>query len=1017
VSSIESLAGQIVSATSHDPNLGSKNKAGIRYRAVFSRTWRFQFVTVLVWALAAVVSAGAQSTDAVILGTVSDAQAGILSGATITVTNTETGVTRSAVTEADGRYRLAGLPPGNYNLRAVHDGFEAIDFKGITLTIGQEVPQNIELKLGGVQQVVSVTARTPPINTTTSEVGAALVQQQQIDSLPIPQRTAALLSLVEPGTTTDVGRASRPSAALGAGAVNAAGTNYLLDGLSNVISGNGDPRDIVQEATVKEFRVILNQTPAEFGGRASGVVTVATKSGTNQFHGEGFEFFRDHYINRVDALTQAQFNSNPTANPIQPFSRNQYGGAIGGPILKDKLHFFFSYEHLDDQEYFTVAPGGLKTPAITAVYAPLEGSFRGGALFTEYFARLDWQINSNNSAWLRVSKQSPATNYAQSANGGNAAAFSSGDSSVLGWTWAAGDTWVISPTVVNQFATQVAQSYQTSTVPVFNTPAQYSSGSIQIKFPNLTWGFSPGTFFHAFYQEVSDDLTVVKGQHTLKFGADLLNTPRNQHATATTLGVWTFSKDYQPTAASPTFDPNNPSFDWSTLASASPSLFTSVFPEIDWTDQNFMTGLYVQDEWKVRPNLTLNLGLRYDLELGVWRNRLNPAGYASTVAGSITGGLPPFIHLGGHGDYNNFAPRIGFAWDPRGNGRTAIRGGFGITNVNLQDNALQAEVYTMLQNSVSIKNPTWQNPYNGQTPASFVLKSPPNVTVNANNITNPKSYSTSLGITQQLTSDLVVSVEGNYTHMTDLIVTENVNTPDPVTNLRPYPLFGQINESAPVGFYNYRGLYVRLEKRYAKRYQYLVSYTLAKQTNNYNSGTAITNFYNPSQDDGRTNFDRRHNLVVSGSGNLWHGITVGAIWSLRSSLPYTALAGTDLNSDGALTDYVPGTSKAWTSNSLATINAWRATKGLAAIPASQIQTNKYNQLDARISKDFVFHERFRLQVIGQLFNVFGTDNYGGVGTTQVTNASTGSATSSGSFGTFTAALPRQQGELAVRFLF
>ena len=248
-------------------------------------------------------------------------------------------------------------------------------------------------------------------------------------------------------------------------------------------------------------------------------------------------------------------------------------------------------------------------------------------------------------------------------------------------------------------------------------------------------------------------------------------------------------------------------------------------------------------------------------------------------------------------------------------------------------------------------------------------------------------------------------------------MTENVNTPDPVTGLRPYPLFGQINESAPVGFYNYRGLYVRLEKRYAKRYQYLVSYTLAKQTDNYNGSTAITNFYNPSLDHGPAAFDRRHNLVVSGSGNVWHGITVGAIWSLRSSLPLTALAGTDLNSDGALTDYVPGTSKTWTDNSLSIVNAWRATKGLAAIPASQIQTNKYNQLDARISKDFVFHERFRLQVIGQLFNVFGTDNYGGVGTTQVTNASTGSATSSGSFGTFTAALPRQQGELAVRFLF
>jgi hypothetical protein len=272
-------------------------------------------------------------------------------------------------------------------------------------------------------------------------------------------------------------------------------------------------------------------------------------------------------------------------------------------------------------------------------------------------------------------------------------------------------------------------------------------------------------------------------------------------------------------------------------------------------------------------------------------------------------------------------------------------------------------------------------------------------------------------------------VEGNYTHIYDWDVSENVNTPDPVTGLRPLPAYGQINETEPYGVYNYKGLYVRLEKRYRNRYQYLVSYTLAKQTDNFGNGSSsapvLTNFYNPSQDDGPAQYDRRHNLVLSGSGNLWHGITLGGIWSLRSALPFIAYAGSDLNNDGALTDYVPGTTKVFDgAHDLSIINAWRASlitpanpHGLAPIPLSQIQSNRYDQLDIRVSKDFTFHERFKVQLIGQLFNVFGTNNYGGVGTTQVTNASTGSGTSSGSFGTFTAALPRQQGELAVRLIF
>jgi hypothetical protein len=199
----------------------------------------------------------------------------------------------------------------------------------------------------------------------------------------------------------------------------------------------------------------------------------------------------------------------------------------------------------------------------------------------------------------------------------------------------------------------------------------------------------------------------------------------------------------------------------------------------------------------------------------------------------------------------------------------------------------------------------------------------------------------------------------------------------------------------------------------------VVSYTLAKQYDNYSNSTTITDFNNPSLDKGLAATDRRHTLVASGSVLLRYGITIGAIGTARSALPFSATAGSDLNNDGAITDYVPGTNKNSRdiAGTLAIVNAWRATKGLTPIPISQIQSNRYLQLDARVSKNFDLGERYKIQLIGQLFNVTGVNNLGGVGTSQQTNASTGSATSSGTYGTFTAALPRQQGELAVRFVF
>jgi outer membrane receptor protein involved in Fe transport len=998
----------------------------------------------------------AQATDGSILGVAADASGGALAGVSVTVRNVETGISRTTATGPDGHFRLDALPTGAYDLQAQRDGFAVTQVNNLDLTVGLELERDIVLKVGSVGETVNVTAEQPEVDTTSNEVGAAVIQRDQVDNLPIAGRQATQLSLLLPTTGTDTTRAQRPDANVGLGDQNVAATNYLVDGLTNMISGAGDPRDNIQQASIQEFQVIISQTPAEYGGRSGGVVTLVTKSGTNNVHGEAFEFFRDHYINRVDYFTQLQHTSDPSLYPIEPFNRNQAGGAIGGPILKDRLHYFGSYEYFNDQEYFTVAPGGIAPPTSVVGgqtvqdYASQEGGFRTGSLQNSYFGRIDWRINASHNAFLHFFKQTPSVFYCLGCTGGNSSNYSTGDTAVPGWTYAAGETWVISPRVVNQFGAQVAQDWQTSKSSHFYTPPQnilnnanfiegitgdvpagiaIAPGSTtSFSFPNFKWGFYPGINFHPFYQEAFDGITITRGSHTFKFGADVLSQPRKLQAADTPLGAWTFSKDIY-------FDPTDPNFNWSSLANAVPTKFTMTYPTIPYINYNIESAFYGQDEWKVSKRLTLNLGLRYDLQTKVFLNNLYASLYPSP-------GLPSWVQFGKHGAYTNFAPRVGFTWDPVGDGKTVIRGGYGIVyTVNSNNVYGEGETVTLRQTSIAVNGKatspvSFPDPFKGLGYAHYVSTTPPNITVEANQVSNPPVNTISVGGTRQLTPELALIVDGIYSKMTRFQITPNVNTPyesspgvattNPATY--PNPIYTNITEVEPEGNYEYKVLAARLDKRYSHHFEGTLSYTLGKQRDNYNNSGTWTDFYYPELDKGQAVADRRNMLVSSGYTKLPWGITVGGIYTLRSSLPLIAETGI-ANDVGATTEYVPGTSKNQHSvaNLLAAVNKWRATQAsttsgylncapgiaecLAPIPASQIEKSFYNQLDIHINKDIRLSERYSLQVIGQLFNVFGTDNFGGVGSSQQANAS------SSSFGTISSALPRQQGELAVRFLF
>ena len=316
------------SITSRGPwtndNAKYKDKDGVmarkKTRVLTFRAAALSVLLLTAW-LGGATSAAAQTASGVIAGTIADSQGGSLPGATLTVRSVDTGAVRSSVTEADGRYRIAGLQPGTYDVRAELEGFGTVEVKGITLTLGLEVRRDLALGLKGLEELVTVRGEAPLVEVTNSEV-AAVVSEQQIASLPVEGRSAVSLSLLLPGTSTDAVRAQRPGATVGLGGLSTAGTNFIVDGMNNMISRAGDAREDVPQSAIREFKVIVSQPPAEYGGRVGGVVNVVTKSGTNLFRGEAFEFFRDKSLNRVDLYAQQAHDQLGT--PISDFRRDQF---------------------------------------------------------------------------------------------------------------------------------------------------------------------------------------------------------------------------------------------------------------------------------------------------------------------------------------------------------------------------------------------------------------------------------------------------------------------------------------------------------------------------------------------------------------------------------------------------------------------------------------------------------------------------------------------------------------------
>ncbi len=505
--------------------------------------------------------AAAQTPSGVIAGTVTDSQGGVLPGVTLTARGVETGATRTIVTEADGRYRIAGLAPGEYDIRAELSGFGPIDVKNLTVTVGLELIRNLTLGLQGVQEQVTVIGGASVVETTKAEV-SSVVSQQQIASLPVEGRSAVTLALLAPGTGTDATRPRRPGANVGIGGISSAGTNYIGDGMNNNTLRAGDTREDIPQGAVREFRVIVSQAPAEFGGRVGGVVNIVTKGGGNLFSGEAFEFFRDKSLNRVDKFQQEQHDQLGT--PINDFHRNQFGVTVGGPIVTNRLHFFVSFERKDDHQFFTV-----NTWRAAVLFLARRNPFPGGSLVNlSIFGRGDRCSSLPRSTCSSAISNRIRTSTTRTAPAARTRPSASEMRRCPASPYIASHTWVLSPRVVNELTAMYAESFQDTSLNQQYTPAQYlTMGSARYNFPSLSWGNTPGTHFRNVYNQFREALSIASGSHALKIGGGAQIIPTYMISPGNPNGMWTFNTDQF-------FDPTSPSFNFANLKN--PTQFTAL---------------------------------------------------------------------------------------------------------------------------------------------------------------------------------------------------------------------------------------------------------------------------------------------------------------------------------------------------------------------------------------------------------------------------------------------------------
>jgi hypothetical protein len=959
------------------------------------RTWFVGLLAMVIWML---LAPSALAQNAQITGLVKDSSGAIIPGATVTARNIDTGLTRVAVTDGAGEYRLPSLPPGRYSVAVELSGFSTETRPDIILIIDQTAILNFALKPAAIAETVTVTGDSPIVDVTRSDVSTS-VSTQQIQDLPVASRRWIDLAMLTPGTSQDNirGQFYRGNVNVGAGGREYS-NGFVVDGVNNTWAEMGEPRQNFAMDAIQEFKVSTSTYKAEYGLATGGLVAVVTKSGTNQFHGSGLLFLRDA------SITAKEFFQ--TTKP--DYRRYQYGGTIGGPIVKDKTHFFFAYEGTKEKQFLTVNAKGL--------WPQYEGTFLSDQTRWTYNAKLDHQLGQGQSLFFRYGAEDEYRPIITA--GGTVAVTNSFDFAVPRKSAVLGHTWVISSRALNDARFQYAYAkYEVSPpyshgdyepadftarlplcTPVFTYPSISVGGCGNAQMgPESRW-------------ELKDDFSYLMhawgGTHQWKMGVDYSSIPFEGDNTGSPLGSWTFPKDAP-------YNVND--------STTYPTQYTNSLPTYANIPVKVFAG-YIQDDWQAGSGLTLNLGLRYDVQKGSFNEDV-PALLAS-IQDKLgrDGSFPLDVSVvkqpkSGRGDYNNFGPRVGLAWDPQNNGVMNIHAAYGMFYDNMRTLQNFGELTWPQAKQIIIQRPTFPDPLGGKSRESFITTAPPNITVQSNDTVNAYAHQFNAGVSRTVTRDIAVTADVSITNRYSDRDTVDPNLPDQTTKLKLYPQFARVNLWTSTANNTYQALLLKVEKRLTNRYQFLMSYTLSKAMDT-SATNQIGDRYGFFSIERYGAADRRHRLVTSGIAQLPGDVMLSVIADFRSSLRFAPSSGLDLNGDGYAIDLpagvMPGTG--CRDLNLDAVNTFRRGRGLTDV--TTVDCPGFANVDLRLSKTFRI-ATYRAEFIAQLFNIFNRANFNAPNTSLTAGNDTAGRPL---FGQSTTLLPNinapsRQAEFAVRIQF